>query len=228
MSAAFPPRFPLLPALGVAGLLVFGDAVTRLSYWGRTRRDDGLILLDATVESSLPTWFTILVTLAVGIVAWRRGTIEGRPWRVMGLLFIYLAFDDTLSLHERFGELVHGSVGDHGTYAWILTLAPVFAGLGLWCAWHLWSAMRQWPQQRRLLLFGCAALGLALVGEAIEDCALRSALRLRGIPLVCYTQWCEEALEVFAPVLLLGAVWPTRATEPSPVPGHVRYIGIDR
>lgn len=85
----------------------------------------------------------------------------------------------------------------------------MLAVAGLLCAWQLWRARRDWPRQRVLLL-GFACLGLALAGEAIEDRALESSLRLRGIPLVSYTQWFEEALEVFAPVLL-GAVWPTRA-----------------
>ena len=50
----------------------------------------------------------------------------------------------------------------------------------------------------------------------------------RGIPLVCYTQWLEEALEICGPVLVLAAIWPVRqpawamGTEP------VRYVGIDR
>ena len=226
MSAAFPRPFPLLPALGVAAALVLGDALARLSYWGRTRRDDGLLLLDATVEHSLPTWFTILATLLVGFVAWRRGIDEGRWWRCTGTLFVYLAFDDALSLHERFGSLFHDSLGGHGIYAWILTLAPLFALVGLACALQLWRGMRDHPRQRRLLLLGFCALGIALVGEALEPQALASPLQLRGIPLVCYTQWAEEALEIFGPVLLLGAMWPVRPTQSAP--DRVRYIGIDR
>ena len=58
------------------------------------------------------------------------------------------------------------------------------------------------------MFLGFAALGIAIGCEGIEDAALRSAWQPRGIPLVCYTQWVEEMLELLGPTLLLAAAWP--------------------
>jgi hypothetical protein len=215
MPAATSRPFPLLPLLGAAGLLVLGDGLLRLTHW-----------LDATAEASLPTWFTVAITFLVGVVAWRRGSSEGRAWRCTGAFFVYLAIDDLLSLHERFGGLAHESLGGHGIYAWVVLLAPVFAIAGFVCAWQLLRALRQAPRQRALLLCGFAALALALVGEAIEDRMLASPWRPRGIPLVCYTQWLEEALEIIGPVLLLAAI--SAPKQPKPAVTTLQFIGLGR
>lgn len=210
----------------VAASLIAGDAIVRLTYWGRSRRDTALLWFDSTVEGTLPTCFTVALTLAIGLVCLRRGDGNRTWWRITGALFTYLACDDVFMLHERFGALAHPHLSGTGIYACVLTIGPLFVLLGTACAVFLLRALRNLPGHRRLLWFGFASLGTALVLEALAGGAERSAMRLRGIPLLCYTQWLEEALEILGPLLLLGAVWPT--PPPPADPEQVRFIGAGR
>jgi hypothetical protein len=221
-----PLALPLRPLGVVAALLVAMDAVLRLTYWGRHRRDTALVWFDTTAEGSIPTCFTVALTLAIGLVCLRRSGPGRRWWRVTGSLFSYLAIDDMLSLHERFGALVHPWLEGRGVYAWILTLAPVLAILGIACASFLLRVLRDLPRQRRFLWLGFASLAGALVLEGFESAAGTSGIRLRGIPLLCYAQWLEESLEVLGPLFVLAAVWP--APPPQAAPGQVLFIGAGR
>ena len=133
----------------------------------------------------------------------------------MGALFCYLAVDDLLSLHERFGALLQPWFGGCGVYVWVFTLGPVFAVLGMLCAAKLLRVLAAEPIRRACLLLGFAALGIAFGFEVIEDMVVRSAWQPRGIPLINYTQWIEESLELLGPVFLLAAAWPP------PMPGSV-------
>jgi len=192
-------------------LLVALDALARLTYWGRHRVADGWIgWFDASAEGSVPTLFAVATMALVGGAAWRRAAAAEprRCWRCFGALFVYLAVDDLVGLHERFGALLHPWLGGHGVYVWTFTLAPVFAVVGAVCGWRLLRTLD--PPQRRQLIAGFVALGFALLCEVAEDRALASGRLLRGVPLVAYTSWVEEALELIGPVLLLLAIVPTR------------------
>jgi hypothetical protein len=224
--------------LAVALLLVALDALARLTYWGRHRVADGWIgWFDATAEGSLPALFAVATMAAVGLMAWQRaaGAASPRCWRCFGGLFLYLAVDDLVGLHERFGAWLHPWLGGHGVYVWTFTLAPVLAIVGATCGWRLWREMGD-ERQRRRLLAGFVALGCALLCEVAEDRAIASGLQLRGVPLVAYTSWLEEALELLGPLLLLLAVVPSRRRDGTVgVRGHgelataaVRFVGAGR
>lgn len=211
------------------------DAVARLTYWGRHHRGgDWLDWFEATAEGTVPTLATVAAMAAVGCVCLlRRVEPPGvRCWRALGALFVYLAVDDLVGLHERLGRSLHPWLGGHGVYAWVIVLGPLFA---LWAAVCSRCVLRSLPgrRERWALLAGFAALAVALACEALEARTAASPLQLRGLPLVVYQQWLEEALELLGPLLLLGAVWPGR---PLVVPGRgeavapatVRYVGAGR
>lgn len=199
-------------------LLVVADGYVRLTFGGRARIHAApWSWFNAAAEWTIPTWFSVLVMFAAGIGCWRQAPPARGTWRLMGLLFCYLAIDDLMSLHEGFGALLHPFLSDVGVYVWVFTLGPVFAIVGLVCALRLLRALAQQPARRACLFLGFAALGIALVFEVFEDAAVRSAWQPRGIPLVCYTQWFEETLEAFGPVLLFAAVW----VRPAPASAEV-------
>ena len=216
-------------------LLVALDAVARLTYWGRHHVAGGWIgWFDASAEGSVPTLFAVATMAAVGLVSWWRSgsAASKRCWRCFGTLFLYLAVDDLVGLHERFGALLHPWLGGHGVYVWTFTLAPVFAVVGATCGWRLWREMGD-ERQRRRLLAGFLALGCALLCEVAEDRAIASGLQLRGVPLVAYTSWLEESLELLGPLWLLAAVWSgapavQRAAGREERPAVVRFVGAGR
>lgn len=208
-SSASPGGPPLRGLLVGFLLLVALDAVARLTYWGRHHVSDGWIgWFDASAEGSVPALFAVATMAAVGLTAWWRAdsATSKRCWRCFGTLFLYLAVDDLFGLHERFGALLHPSLGGHGVYVWTFTLAPALALFGAVCGWRLWRQMPD-ERQRRRLVAGFVALGCALLCEVAEDRAIASGLQLRGVPLVAYTSWIEESLELLGPLCLLAAVW---------------------
>jgi hypothetical protein len=127
---------------------------------------------------------------------------------------------------------LHPWLSGHGVYVWTFTLAPMLAIVGATCGWRLWREMGD-ERQRRRLLAGFVALGCALLCEVAEDRAIASGLRLRGVPLVAYTSWLEESLELLGPLWLLAAVWSgapsvQRAAGREERPAAVRFVGAGR
>lgn len=230
-ASGYPWRLGALLWLVLVGL----DALARLTYWGRHHRGgDWLDWFHATSEGTVPTLVTLTVTAAVGLVCLFR-RVEGRGvgcWRALGVLFVYLAVDDLVGLHERFGAWLHPWLGGHGVYAWVMVLGPLFAIWALLCAR---CVLRCLPgrRERLALLLGFAALAGALACEVLEARITASPRQLRGLPLAAYAHWLEESLELLGPLLLLGAVWPGRALAAIPrgdvaKPAQVRYVGAGR
>ena len=115
---------------------------------------------------------------------------------------------------------------------WTFTLAPVFAVVGAVCGFRLWRELPD-ERQRRRLVAGFVALGCALLCEIAEDRVIASGRQLRGVPLVAYTSWLEESLELLGPLLLLAAVWagaPSMRREPrrGVEAAAVRFLGAGR
>ena len=230
-ASGFPWRLGALLWVVLVGL----DALARLTYWGRHHRGgDWLDWFEATSEGTVPTLVTLTVTATVGLVCMFR-RVEGRGvgcWRALGVLFVYLAVDDLVGLHERFGAWLHPWLGGHGVYAWVMVLGPLFA---IWAALCARCVLRCLPGRRECwaLLGGFGALACALACEALEARITASPRQLRGLPLAAYAHWLEESLELLGPLLLLGAVWPGRALVAAgrgdvPSTATVRYVGAGR
>lgn len=201
-----PPRRRAAVLLAAALLLSLGDAWVRLTYSGRARIGEApWSWLDAAAEWTLPTLFAVAMMLATGAACLRNRDAPRPAWRLLGGLCVYLGIDDLFGLHERFGAVAHAWIGPVGTYAWLVTLAPAFAAVGLWCAFRLLQALGNQPRRRACMFAGFAALGLAIGLEALEEVLHDAAWRPRGLPLVAYAMWAEETLELFGPVLLFLA-----------------------
>lgn len=196
----------LWPLLAAATLLAAVDGCARLTYPGRRHVGEApLAWFDATDEWTIPTLFSVAVTAAVGITCLRRRAAPLACWRLLGALFVWLAADDLFGLHEWIGALLHPWVHVGPIYSWVLVLGPLFAAVAGLCVLRIWRGLARGP--RHLLALGFAMLAGALAIEAAEGPVSGVTWRLRGLPLIDYMQWLEEALELVAPVLLLAAVW---------------------
>lgn len=190
----------------VVALLAAADAALRLTFGGRASPPDSLWwLFDATRENGLPTWFSVVAMACVGLRCRERAS-EARWWLLPAAGFLYLSLDDACMVHERLGVLIAPSLSSTGIYAWVSVLGPVFAAGGLIVGTLMWRALRADRNRRVFLLAGFTALGVALGIEALEDKTIGSGLALRGLPLVEYTKWLEESLEMLGPALLLAAL----------------------
>jgi hypothetical protein len=212
----------LWPLLLLAAALSATDAFLGLTYPGRRLAADGwLAWFRGAAEGTVPTLFTVAVTMGAGLGCWRQPGPARGSWRLLGSLLCYLAIDDLLMLHERIGAYVHPWFADTGVYGWVLVLGPLFGLVAGFAAWRLWGVLAAEPARRRRLLVGFAVLGLALVCEGLENQAVGSSWRLRGIELLAYSLWIEESFELLGAVLLFSATWPRLAPAASAPPAVV-------
>ncbi|MER5257064.1 MULTISPECIES: hypothetical protein [unclassified Streptomyces] len=137
-------------------------------------------LVNVDVEANLATWWNSTLLLAVAGMALIAALLTGRgarpgrlSWLGLAAATALLSIDETISLHERLGEVGRSwkewAGGSLPTHAWVLPGA-VLAAAGTLCA-VLWA--RKLPRDLRYGLLGALAvyLGGALLTEGFNGWA---------------------------------------------------------
>lgn len=176
-----PPARPVLRlAAGATAALLVADLATRAyNHYDRIPAIRRVVNVDG--EANLPTWWNSTLLLAVAGMALTAALLGGRgarpgrlSWLGLAAATALLSVDETISLHERLGEVgrkwKEWAGGSLPTHAWVLPGA-VLAGVGTVCA-VLWA--RKLPRDLRHGLLGALAvyLGGALLTEAFNGWAL--------------------------------------------------------
>ncbi|NDV12371.1 hypothetical protein [Crenobacter caeni] len=124
-------------------------------------------------EFNLPSVFSFLDMLFAALLLFLQARLEQgvklkRYWTGLGCVFVYLAFDELLSIHERLGPIMRAEFGaTHGAFyfAWVLAALPLLAVFGLvYLRFLLWLPRRL---ALGLVLAGTVYLGGALGVEMI-------------------------------------------------------------
>ncbi|MFH8795952.1 hypothetical protein [Streptomyces sp. NPDC017941] len=166
----------LRAAAGATAALLVADLATR-AYHHYDPIPTVRELVNVDVEANLATWWNSTLLLAVTGMALTAALLSGRDvrpgrlsWLGLAAATALLSIDETVSLHERLGEVGKSwkewAGGSLPTHAWVLPGA-VLAVVGTVCA-VLWA--RKLPRDLRYGLLGALAvyLGGALVIEAIN------------------------------------------------------------
>lgn len=168
-------------------------------------------MLNVDLEANLATWWNSTLLLAVAGVALAAALLTGRndrpgrlSWLGLAVATALLSIDETVSLHERLGEVGKSWKETAGvalpSHAWVLPGA-ILAAAGTVCA-VLWA--RRLPRDLRWGLLGALGvyLGGALVVEAFNGWAHKNdySLTLMLGTLV------EEGLEMGACVVALAVL----------------------
>jgi hypothetical protein len=137
----------------------------------------------------------------VGVLEDRHGRGGGRTWRLVGVLFVLLALDESLALHEEVTDRLGDSLGTSGllTFAWVIPGAVGVAVLAALLLPRVWAQPRG---RRRALLLAAAlyvggAIGVEMAGGAEADA--------NGMDTALYTALVhvEEGLEGAGLLVLL-------------------------
>ncbi|MEV8017993.1 hypothetical protein AB0O76_16945 [Streptomyces sp. NPDC086554] len=166
-------------AAGGTAALLFADLATRAyNHYDPIPTIRRLVNVD--VEANLATWWNSALLLAVAGMALTAALLSGhgaRPgrlsWLGLAAATALLSIDETVSLHERLGEVGKSwkewAGGSLPTHAWVLPGA-VLAAAGIVCA-VLWA--RKLPRDLRHGLLAALAvyLGGALLTEAFNGWA---------------------------------------------------------
>ncbi|MFF3641736.1 hypothetical protein [Streptomyces sp. NPDC002564] len=174
-----PTRRVLWCAAGGTAALLLADLGTR-AYNHYDPIPSVRRLVNVDVEANLATWWNSALLLAVAGVALIAALLSGRgsrPGRLSWLGLVgaagLLSVDETISLHERLGQVGKSwkqwAGGSLPTHAWVLPGA-LLAGAGTVCA-VLWA--RRLPRDLRRGLLGALAVYLsgALLAEAFNGWA---------------------------------------------------------
>jgi hypothetical protein len=186
-------------------LAVLGFALDHLAT-GLADDNDLLRLADLNHEESISNWYSSIALLfcglllvAIALTARMRHSRFSIRWAVLAAIFVFLAMDEVIQVHEIFGQL-SVAVGDPTGY--ILWTVPygLFA-IAVLAAYVPW--LRHLPRRtmRMVLAAGViyvgGAIGLEAVGAALEHVPI--ALQLE----VMVEEFCEMlGVAVFALALV--------------------------
>lgn len=211
-------------AAGATAALLLADLATR-AYNHYDPIPTVRRLVNVDVEANLATWWNSTLLLAVAGMALTAALLSGRgarpgrlSWLGLAAATALLSIDETVSWHERLGEVGRSwkewAGGSLPTHAWVLPGA-VLAVAGTVCA-VLWA--RRLPRDLRYGLLGALAvyLGGALVTEAFNGWALdggHSTVLMLGTLV-------EEGLEMSGCLVALAALSRYVVLEHTPATGR--------
>ncbi|WP_030775694.1 hypothetical protein [Streptomyces sp. NRRL S-920] len=217
-------RRVLWPAAGGTAFILAADLATRAyNHYDSIPAVRRLVNVD--VEANLATWWNSTLLLAVAGMALTAALLSGagvRPgrlsWLGLAAATALLSIDETVSLHERLGEVGRSwkewAGGSLPTHAWVLPGAAL-AVAGTVCA-VLWA--RKLPRDLRYGLLAALAvyLGGALLTEAFNGWALENG---HSTVLMLGTL-VEEGLEMSGCLVALAALGRYVMLERDPASGR--------
>jgi hypothetical protein len=175
---------------------------------------EGLIRsFDLNREGNVPTVFSFLILLlSAGLLglAGRRAQATGAPfarhWRVLSGIFVFLAVDEVVGLHELLIQPLRLllNAGGYFYFAWVipaLILVPLLGIAYLRFLWHL-PAWTRWLFIVAAVIFLSGAVGMEMVGgnyyhqvDRQQDMTysvittIEETLEMTGISLFVYALW---------------------------------------
>ena len=191
-----------------AGFLA-AHCVVQAGIYGFDKEKHWLDSLNMDRELNLPTLFSSALLLLAALLMRRLGRISAREaaadWRWLSRIFIFLALDEALQIHEIF--IIPG-LRQHVHPALASTWVIPYAVLALVILWRCRGFLRSIPTATasRLLRAGAVYIGGAIGMEMVGSFAVRSSLIRLHSPWYGAITGIEESLELFGIILLIDAL----------------------
>ncbi|MCB4378849.1 hypothetical protein FZ985_11760 [Synechococcus sp. MU1650] len=197
----------LLTAI-TAGFLV-AHCVVQVGIYGFGAEKHWLDSLNMDRELNLPTLFSSSLLLISALLMQRLGHNSnpdaGDDWRLLSKIFIFLALDEALQIHEiliipGLRHQVHPALAS----TWVVP----YAALALIMLWKFRSFLGSIPRATGtgLLRSGAVYVGGAIGMEMIGSFAVRSSLIRLHSPWYGAITGLEETLELVGIILLIDAL----------------------
>ena len=164
-------------------------------------------LLDVEAEVSIYTWYSVCLLFLTGFMAFRHADLVGkgdrhfRQWVGIGLLFVYLSADESLSIHEKFARIGAMVVEPSGffRFAWVIpaTVLVVIVTIALISLIaDLPKRERFWAIASGAVFFG-GAVGMEMVDAKISSMSSPHTIAYQAVNSL------EEAMEVIGVLIFL-------------------------
>ncbi len=197
----------LLTAI-TAGFLV-AHSIVQVGIYGFGAEKHWLDSLNMDRELNLPTLFSSALLLLAALLMRRLGQssphIAAQDWRLLSKIFIFLALDEALQIHEiliipGLRHQVHPALAS----TWVVP----YTGLALILLWRFRRFLGSIPPATtsRLLRAGAVYISGAIGMEMIGSFAVRSSLIRLHSPWYGAITGLEETLELLGIILLIDAL----------------------
>ena len=191
-----------------AGFLV-AHCIVQVGIYGFGKEKYWLDSLNMDRELNLPTLFSSALLLMAALLMQRLGQsndrIAARDWRLLSKIFIFLALDEALQIHEiliipGLRHQVHPALAS----TWVIP----YTALALVMLWRFRGFLGSIPRATaaRLLRSGAVYIGGAIGMEMVGSFAVRSSLIRLHSPWYGAITGLEEALELLGIILLIDAL----------------------
>jgi len=194
----------------VSILLIILNSIMLVIYFYIDNPDtfDFIQMVDLDQEANLPTLFSSILFMISALLFYllsKKSQIEhqnqGIYWIGLSIVFIFLGFDESATIHETIGDWTEQFVGTVGYlhYPWVISYSILIGILGL-LYFQFFIKMEHkifWSFMQAALIFLSGAIGFELLGA--KEASLHSSETM----LYCYYYTIEESLEMFGVIYLI-------------------------
>src|SRR5690606_6324105 len=174
-------------------------------------RSFGLADIRLDAESALSVWYSATLMLASALLMLLLARHERSPggrsirryWGALGIVFMFLSADETISLHEQLMPVMHRFLDVSGLFyfGWVVAGLAVVVLLGLTYVPFLLRVARRTAVGLVLAgaLYVAGALGLEMFGGYVYE-------RFGPSPYYVFITVCEETLEILGLTVLFNVM----------------------
>jgi hypothetical protein len=146
--------------------------------------------------SALQLWFASAILLILAISKFSARDKYRFHWAILGIIFIFLGYDEWKSVHEKLNAYMHNHFHFHGIFflAWVIPAGIFLVFLGLFFLRFLFAL--PFKTRKRIIIAALIFLGGAVVLEMLEAVFVEKNGGDVGIPIVAMVH-LEEFMEMF-------------------------------
>jgi len=198
---------------GIAIVLIMLNSIMLILYFYIDNPDkfNFIQLVDLDQETNLPTLFSSAILLIAGLLFYLLANVSAinstkkkKYWIGLSIVFVFLAFDESATLHERLGDWTEQYVNTNGYlhYPWVISYSLLVLILGFFYLKFFLTMERKnfWSFMKAAMIFLIGAIGFELLG------AKEASMHGSDTMLYCYYYTIEESLEMFGVIYLIDVL----------------------
>jgi len=177
-------------------------------YTGTSVKFELLRMFNLDMEANLPTlyssailFFSAFLFYLLSKVSQDKKSKDHLFWLGLSFIFTFLAFDESIKIHEAVGDLtdklVHGS--GYLNYPWVIPYAVLVLVVGLFYIRFFWRMEQKvfWSFVGAAVMYVSGAIGFELLG------ANEASIHSPDTVLYSVYATTEESLEIFGVIFLI-------------------------
>lgn len=182
MRVSFEPSKMALLLVGIICALLAANVATfgLAAIFGFEELSAPLRLIRLDKEQNLPTFYSSVLLLSSSLLLmtiWYKAKLtqdsQRNYWLGLALIFMFLAIDEFVKIHEGLIEPVRELLGTSGAlrFAWVIPYGIATALIGLIYSRFLWTLepMVRWPIVFGGIVYVGGAIGMEMVGSYYVD-----------------------------------------------------------